>query len=147
MILRFGISVSSVSTYFITWVCFLYHSLTEIDWLPAVSQVKATLPHAFKEKYPSTYVCIIDAREFFLETPSDLRLQPSTWSNYKHQNTAKLLVVRTRNGAICYISSLYVGSISDAELTRVSGLIPKLPKNEDVSVVADRGFTVRDQLH
>ena len=143
---RFGISVSSVSKYFITWICFLYHHLTEIDWMPTVSQVKATLPHAFKEKYPNTYV-IIDASEFFLETPSDLRLQSSTWSNYKHHNTAKLLIACTPNGAISYISSLYVGSISDVELTRVSGLISKLPRNESASVMADRGFTIRDQLN
>ena len=62
--------------------------------MPTVSQVKATLPHAFKEKYLNTYV-IIDASEFFLETPSDLRLQSSTWSDYKHHNTAKLLIACT----------------------------------------------------
>ena len=75
---------------------FLYHYLTEIEWLPAVSQVKGTLPHAFKEKYPSMYA-IIDASEFFLETPGDLQLQSSTWSNYKHHDTAKLLVACTPN--------------------------------------------------
>ena len=114
--------------------------------MPSANQVKATIPHAFKEKYPNTYA-IIDASEFFLETPSDLRLQSSTWSNYKHHNTAKLLIACTPNGAISYISSLYVGSISDVELTRVSGLIPKLPNNEGVSIMADRGFTIRDQLN
>ena len=88
-----------------------------------------------------------DASEFFLEMPSDLRLQSSPWSNYKHHNTAKLLIACTPNGAISYISSLYVGSISDVELTRVSGLIPKLPNNEGVSIMADRGFTIRDQLN
>ena len=40
--------------------------------MPTLSQVEATLPHAFKEKYPNTY-SIIDASEFFLERPSDLR--------------------------------------------------------------------------
>ena len=34
---QFGISVGSVSKYFITRVCFLYHYLTEIDWMPKVS--------------------------------------------------------------------------------------------------------------
>ena len=29
----------------------------------------------------------------------------------------------------------------------MSGLIPKLPKNVGVSIMADRGFTVHDQLH
>ena len=52
---RFGISSGLVSRYFTTWVCFLYQELKEIDWMPATEQVSATLPPAFKEKYPSTH--------------------------------------------------------------------------------------------
>ena len=66
-----------------------------------------------------------------------------TWSNYKHHNTTKLLIACTPNSAgTIYISSLYVSSIPDVELTHVSGLIPNLPRNEGVSVMADIGFTV-----
>lgn len=142
---RFGISVSSVSKYFITWVCFLYRHLSELNWMPEVEQVKATLPHAFKDKYPQTYL-ILDATELFIETPTDLHIQSSTWSNYKHHNTAKFLVGCTPNGAIIFVSELYVGSISDVELTRVSGLIQMLSGKSDICVMADRGFTIRDQL-
>ncbi len=117
---RFGISVGLVSRYVTTWICFLYQHLKEIEWMPSVQQVKATLPAAFKLEYPTTYT-IIDASELFLETPSDLQMQSSTWSNYKHRNTAKFLVACTPNGSISYVSPLYVGSISDVELTRVSG--------------------------
>ena len=85
-----------------------------------MEQVAATLPSAFKEKYPSTY-CSIDASEIFLETATDLLMQSSTWSNYKHQNTLKVLVSCTPNGCISYVSPLYVGGISDVELTKVSG--------------------------
>ena len=114
---RFGVSKSLVSKYFITWVCFLYQHLKEIDWTPSDEQVASTLPCAFQEKYPSTY-SIIDASEIF-ETPSDLFIQSSTWSNYKHHNTGKVLIGCTPNRAVSYISQLYVGSISDVELTRV----------------------------
>ena len=55
---RFGVSVASISRYFITWICFLYFHLKEIDWMPFVDQVKATLPHAFRYKYPTTYIVI-----------------------------------------------------------------------------------------
>ena len=142
---RFGIAVSIVSKYFITWVCFLYCHLREVDWMPAVEQVRATLPHTFKEKYPKTYV-IVDASEIFIETPNDLQLQSSTWSNYKHHNTVKFLVGCTPNGAISFVSPLYVGSISDVELTRNSGLLERLKGTSNISVMADRGFTIRDQL-
>ncbi len=142
---RFGIAASTVSKYFITWVCFLYSHLKEINWMPDVEQIKATLPLAFRDQYSSTYT-IIDASEVFLETPSDLQCQSSTWSNYKHHNTAKILVACTPNGAVNFVSDVYVGSISDVELTRVCGLIQKLSGKRNISVMADRGFTIRDQL-
>lgn len=109
---RFGISTGLVSQYITTWICFMYHQLKEVDWMPSTKQVAGTLPRAFKEKYPNTYV-IIDASEIFIETPSDLHMQSSTWSNYKHHNTGKFLIGCTPNGVISYVSQLYVGSISE----------------------------------
>ena len=44
------------------------------------------------------------------------------------------------------MSPLYVGGISDVELTWVSGLLDKLADKPGVSVMADRGFTIKDQL-
>ena len=82
-----------------------------------MEQVAATLPCAFQERYQTTY-CITDGSEIFIETPSDLFMQSSIWSNHK---TGKFLIGCTPNGAISFISQLYVGSISDIELTRVSG--------------------------
>ena len=99
---RFGLSASQTSRYLTTWICFLYRQLKEIDWMPAVNQVLETLPSAFKEKFPKTYA-IIDGSEIFIETPSDLHMQSSTWNQYKHHNTVKYLVACTPNGAICYI--------------------------------------------
>lgn len=113
--------------------------------MPSTEQVKGTLPQSFKEKFLDTYA-IIDATEIFLEVPCDLHSQSSTWSNYKHSNTAKLLVACTPNGAVCFVSSLYVGSISDTELTHVSGFVKKLAGKVGASIMADRGFTIKDQL-
>ena len=45
-----------------------------------------------------------------------------------------------------FVSKLYVGSISDVELTRVSGYLETLDGKSGASVMADRGFTVRDLL-
>jgi len=70
---RFNVSAGLISRYFNTWICFLYHHLKEIDWMPSTKQVEGTLPSAFREKYPSTY-CIIDGSEIFMETPSDLHM-------------------------------------------------------------------------
>lgn len=53
MAYRFGVSTSQVSRYITTWICFLYHHMKEIDWMPAVSQVLGTLPTTFKDKFPT----------------------------------------------------------------------------------------------
>ena len=73
-------------------------------------------------------------------------MQSSTWSQCKHHNTAKFLVVCTPNGAVSYMLPLYVGFISDVELTRVSGFLTKLENKPGISVMADRGFTIKDLL-
>lgn len=143
---RFGLSTSQTSRYLTTWICFLYQTMKEIEWMPTVSQIMGTLPTAFRERFPTTYA-IIDGSEVFIETPSDLALQSSTWSQYKHHNTVKFLVACTPNGAICYISPVYVGSISDVELTRVCGFVDALKDKPGVSIMADKGFTVRDLLN
>ena len=123
------------------WIYFLYHHLKELNWSPSVEQVLGTLPHSFQERFPTTY-----GSEIFLQTQSDLQMQYSTWSQYKHNNTAKCLVACTPNGAISFISPVFVGSISDVELTRHSGFLTTLEDKPGVSIMADRGFTVKDML-
>ena len=142
---QFGISSAVVSRYFTTWICFLYHHVKEINWMPSVEQVAGTLPPVFRERYPNTHA-IIDGSEIFIETPSDLHIQSSTWSSYKHHNTAKFLIAVTPNGCVLFISPLYVGSISDVELTRVSGFLAQLEQKDGIAIMADRGFTMKDML-
>ena len=143
---RFGISTGLVSQYTTTWICFLHHHFKELNWLPSVEQVKGTLPHVFEKSYPNTYA-IIDGTEIFIETPSDLFMQSSTWSQYKHHNTAKFLVACTPNGAISFISPVFVGSISDVQLTSSSGFLVALEDKPGISIMADRGFTIKDSLN
>ena len=142
---RFGLSTSRVSRYIKTWICFLYQHLKEIEWMPKVQQVRATLPTAFKEKFLTTFA-IIDGSEIFIEVPSDLHMQSSTWSSYKHHNTIKFLVACTPNGAICFISPVFVGSISDVELTKLSGFLEVIEDKPGIAIMADRGFTIKDML-
>ena len=141
---RFGISVGLVSRYITTGFAFFTNTSKK---LTGCLHQNNNLPHVFKERYPSTYA-IIDGSEIFIETPSDSQMQSSIWSDYKHHNTCKFLVACTPNGAVTIISPLYVGAISDVQLTQVSGFIEKLPTNtkQRISVMADRGFTVQDQL-
>lgn len=123
----------------------MYHQFREIDWFPSKEQTLLTLPNAFREKYPTT-VAIIDASEVFIETPSDLMLQSTSWSSYKHHNTLKFLVACTPNGSISYISPAYLGSISDPALTKDCGFLTKLDGMAGMSIMADRGFTIKESL-
>ena len=107
--------------------------------------MQGTLPHSFRKQFPNTFA-IIDGSELFLQTPSDLFVQSSTWSQYKHNNTAKFLIACTPNGSISYISPVFVGSISDVELTKNSGFLTTLQDKPGVSIMADRGFTIKDML-
>ena len=43
---------------------------------------------------------------------------------------------------ICFISPVYIGSICDAELTRISGFLTILKGKPRVSIMADHGFTI-----
>ena len=54
----------------------------------------------------------------------------------------------TPNGAVMYISLLYVGSISDVQLTRERGFLDALCHQIilNMSVMADRGFTIKTQI-
>ena len=124
---------------------FLYRELQDIKWIPSIVQVFGTQPADFREKFPTTFA-IIDGSEVFIETPSDFHLQSSTWSQYKHHNTVKFLVACTPNGAIFFISPVYIGVIPDVELTRLSCFLDALQGKSGVSVMADRGFTIKDLL-
>lgn len=62
----FGLSTSPTST----WICFLYQTLKEIEWMPTIDQVMWTLPTAFR---PKTYA-LVDASEVFIETLTDLSM-------------------------------------------------------------------------
>ena len=76
--------------------------LKEVEWMPAVDQVAGTLLTAFRDKFPTVYT-IIGGIKVFMETPSDLHLQSST---YKYHNTAKVLNTCSPNGAIRYMSPI-----------------------------------------
>ena len=73
-------------------------------------------------------------------------MRSSTWSQYKHHNSVKFLVACTPNGAISFVSPVFVSSISDVELTWESGYLTTLKDKPGISIMADRGFTIKDIL-
>ena len=140
---RFGISQSTVSRIFTTWINFSYCKFKEIHIWPSREQIDHFMPQLFKEFYPSTR-CIIDATEVFIQAPSNPQAQQLTFSSYKNHNTLKALICITPSGAISFVSKLYGGCISDRELFTSSSLLELVEPGD--SIMADRGFTVADLL-
>ena len=101
------------------------------------------MPKIFKELYPKT-VAIIDAMECHMECPSALDLQSACYSSYKGTTTMKRLVGICSLGVVSVLSDMYLGSITDKDLTKPRGLYELLSPGDDV--MADKGFDIQDDL-
>ncbi|CAC5395490.1 unnamed protein product [Mytilus coruscus] len=119
---RFNVHVSTVSRKLITWSNFLYFVLDSINIWPTRKQIQNKMPQVFKTLYPTTRV-IIDCTEIPTERPSSLALNSKCYSTYQSTHTFKSLVGIVPHGALIFISSLYTGSMSDVEITKLCGLV------------------------
>ncbi|XP_063436631.1 uncharacterized protein LOC134718069 [Mytilus trossulus] len=141
--LLFGVSQSTISRVFTTWISLMAQCLGPLIKWPSKEKIKKHMPLSFRRKYPNTRV-IIDATEFYVQRPRNPTAQSKTWSNYKSKNTFKTLVGITPNGAFSFISDLWTGNISDRSITERSGFIDLIEKGDHVT--ADRGFLIKDLL-
>ena len=135
---RFGISDSTCSKIFTSWIKAMSAVLRATIFIPDLGVVNATCPARFR-KY-NNLVTIIDCSEIFIQTPKDLELQSCTWSDYKHHNTLKFLVGVGPNSAINFLSDVYEGKASDKQITIESGLLDILPKYS--TLMCDKGFNI-----
>ena len=138
---RFKTSISTVSRIIIMWANYLYFLLGSIPIWPSRTKVDDTVPACFKVEYPATRV-ILDCSELKVQSPSSMVLQSELYSQYKSHTTYKGFIGIAPNDAVTFVSSLYGGSISDKEITRVNGIIPLLDEHD--SVMADKGFEIVD---
>jgi len=137
----FGISESSVSNIFITWINFMAKQWSELNLFPDRDLTTQFMPDDFRHKFPQTRV-IIDGMECPVKKPKNPVSQQATFSYYKNMNTVKSVVGSTPGGLVCYISPAYGGSTSDRQIIERSQLGQMCEPGD--SIMADKGFNIQD---
>ena len=93
---------------------------------------------------PNT-VSIIDGTELFIQRPSNLSTQKSSYSKYKRHTTIKFLVsIDPFTGVFNFVSSGFSGNYSDRFVVENCGFLDLLIPGQ--RIMADRGFTARDLI-
>ncbi|XP_064461594.1 uncharacterized protein LOC135371475 [Ornithodoros turicata] len=76
----FGVSVSTVSRIFSTWVDFIYLQLGQLPLWLSRQAVDESMPLAFQDMYPSTHV-ILDATEIKCDVPTSFVTRSGIYSD------------------------------------------------------------------
>lgn len=107
---RFNIQQCSTSRIFNSWIPLLGTQLkTLIKW-PQTCIGPSESPY---DLLPNS-VAIIDGTEIFIQRPSNLATQKSSYSDYKSHTTVKYLVgIDTFTGVFCFVSPGFSGNSSD----------------------------------
>ena len=106
-------------------------------WIPS-EVVRAHLPPEFSA-FADTQV-VLDCTEIFSQIPSSLLLQSEVFSNYIAHATFKAMIGMAPQGAITFLSGLYVGSMSNREISTLSGITKLL--SPDMAIMVDKDFPV-----
>jgi hypothetical protein len=109
-----------------------------IVW-PSKEIMAANMSQYFN-KFPNTRI-ILDCTEFFIEMPSSLVNQSTTYSSYKSHNTSKLLVGISPKEAVTFLSQLWGGNASDKHIVKENGLLNLLEAGD--SAMADKGLLLK----
>ena len=141
---RFDVCSSTVSRIMLKWLTILDTALQDLVFWPTREALQKTMPGCFRASFGNKVTVILDCFEIFIERPSSLLARTCTWSNYKHNNTVKVLVGIAPQGVVTFVSEAWGGRASDKYFTEHSGILDKLlPGN---IVLADRGITISDSV-
>jgi len=141
---RFNVSPSTVSRILHKWIVQIDIRLKGLIIWPERENLQKTMPNCFRLSFGKKVAIIIDCFEIFIERPSNLKARSSTWSNYKHRNTAKVLLGIVPQGSVAYVSETWGGPVSDKHLTENCGMLKKLLPGD--IVLADRGFDIAESV-
>ena len=110
------VSEYTIRTIFTTWIMFLFKDFQTMKFMifPERQAYRKTLPKVFR---PFKNIrASIDCTEFKCEMPRNYSQQGNFYSSYKSDCTMKCLIAVNPNGAACFVSDLFEGSISDVDI-------------------------------
>ena len=136
---RFNIDQSTVSRILNQWIPMLKVQLKQLIRWPQTTIGPIDPPYNL---LPNA-VAIIDGTEIFIERPSNLATQKSSYSDYKSHTTVKYLVATdTFTGVFVYVSPGFSGNSSDRFTIEHSGILDQLKPGQ--RILADKGYNARD---
>ena len=138
-----NVSPSTMSRIFVAWIILGSAVFSKISLDHPKELILQKMPKSFKDNGCEHCVIILDATEFKLTSLSDLNLNCLFFSDYKNTHTAKGLIGITPHGSLCHVADLYPGSVTDTELTQITGALKVVKENDCVMV--DKGFAISDQ--
>ena len=106
---RFGVSISTVSRIFLSWLTTMEIRLSPLIYWPEREELWQTMPQCFQYSFGKKTTVIIDCFEVFIEKPTNLLARAQTFSSYKHHNTVKVLIGITPQGSISFVSKAWGG--------------------------------------
>ena len=125
---RFRIEQSSVSRILNQWIPMLKVQLNALIRWPQTTIGPTDPPYNL---LPNA-VAIIDGTEIFIQRPSNLATQKSSFSDYKSHTTVKYLVgIDTFTGAFVYVSPGFSGNSSDRFTVQQSGILDELKPGQN----------------
>ena len=97
---RFGVSLSTVSRVFSSWMIVLDVRLSPLVSWPDREDLWRTMPQCFQDSFGKKVTVIIDCSEVFINRPSGLYARAQTFSSYKNHNTVRSWFYHTRKSYV-----------------------------------------------
>ena len=140
----FGVSLSTVSRVFSSWMIALDVRLSPLVFWPDREDLWRTMPQCFQDSFGKKVTVIFYCFEVFINRPSGLYARAQTFSSYKNHNTVKVLIGITPQGSTSFVSKAWGGRTSEKFPTENCGILKNILPGD--LVLADRGFTIQESL-